>query len=265
MTSSHASKGSRRYRYYVSKPEPELSNEPLMRVPAGEVEKAVVQQVAAALGEPDLLHRMIERCGSEDVPIRQIRGMLDDLVATLLHGSKAERRSLLTTLLRRVELHPDRLEVEARLPALVDQMGGASFSGAAGEILELPLTIPITTSRVGGEVRLLLPPSPRASDVSQDAALIGLLTKAWTARQSLTSTPPVSVEKAAAAMGLKLDYYRVLVRISFLAPDVVAAILEGRQPATLTRQRLARLTDLPFEWKLQRRALGFADELREAA
>jgi hypothetical protein len=236
-----------------------------MRVPAGEVEKAIVQQLAAALAEPDLLHRLIERCGSEDVPIRQIRGMLDDIVTTLLHGSNGERRSLLSTLVRRIELHRDRLEVEARLPALVDQMGGASLSGAAGEILELPLTIPITTSRVGGEVRLLLPPSPSSSNGSQDPALIALIAKAWAARQTLTSTLGRNVDEAAAAMALKVDYFRVLVRISFLAPDIVTAILEGRQPSTLTRQKLARMMNLPLEWHQQRLALGFEAELRQAA
>jgi hypothetical protein len=111
---------------------------------------------------------------------------------------------------------------------------------------------------------LLLPPSPRTSNGFQDPALIGLVAKAWAARQALTSNPLVSVEEAAAAMGLKLDYFRVLVRISFLAPDVVAAILEGRQPATLTRQKLARM-DLPVNWEEQRRALGFAAGLLEAA
>jgi hypothetical protein len=54
-------------------------------------------------------------------------------------------------------------------------------------------------------------------------------------------------------------------RISFLAPDVVAAILDGRQPATLTRQKLARMTDLPPEWEAQYTAPGVATELREAA
>ena len=66
-------------------------------------------------------------------------------------------------------------------------------------------------------------------------------------------------------MGLKADYFRVLVRISFLAPDIVAAILEGRQPGTLTRHKLARITDLPPEWEGQRRVLGFEAQLRAAA
>jgi hypothetical protein len=247
MTPNHACKGSRRYRYYVSRPEPALSEEPLMRVPAGEVEKAIVDQLAAALGDPDLLHRMIERCGSEDVPIRQIRSMLDDLVSRLLHGSKAERRSLLRSLLRRVDLHRDRLEVDARIPTFSEHNDGTGSSEEGCDRVELPLTISISTVRTGGEVRLLLPPSPRCSNGRHDAALVALVAKAWTARQALTSTPGISVDEAAAGIGLKVDYFRVLVRISFLAPDIVAAILEGRQPARLTRQKLARMTDLPLE------------------
>lgn len=91
------------------------------------------------------------------------------------------------------------------------------------------------------------------------------MAKAWAARRVLASEPATSVTEAAARIGLKPDYYRVLLRISFLAPDIVEAIIEGRQPATLTRQKLARMTDLPLEWETQRRALGFAAELREAA
>ena len=264
MTTNHACKGSRRYRYYVSQADPALSNEPLMRVPAGEVERALIDQLATAISDPGLLHRLIERCTSADVPIRQIRSMLDGLVARLLHGNKEERRSLLPILVSRAELHRDRLNVQARVPMLSEQAAGGG-SEYARECLELPLIIPISTARAGGEVRLLLPPSPGSSSGRQDSSLIALVAKAWTARQALTSTPGISVEESAAGMGLKLDYYRVLVRISFLAPDIVAAILDGRQPGTLTRIKLARMTELPFDWDAQRMMLGFTAGLRRAA
>jgi site-specific DNA recombinase len=48
-----------------------------------------------------------------------------------------------------------------------------------------------------------------------------------------------------------------LLRISFLAPDIVSAIVEGRQPPSLTGRLLLRVTDLPLDWAGQRRALGF--------
>jgi site-specific DNA recombinase len=51
-----------------------------------------------------------------------------------------------------------------------------------------------------------------------------------------------------------------LVRLSFLAPDIVRALLKGRQPIELTPTRLLRLSkDLPHDWIEQRHFLGFAD------
>jgi DNA invertase Pin-like site-specific DNA recombinase len=265
MTPRHACKGSRRYRYYVSRTKEERSSEPLMRVPAGEIEKAIVDQLSAALRKPDLLHRLIERCGSEGVPIRQIRGMLDDLVCRLLNGSKSKRCALLPTIVRRIELHNDRLEVDARVPALGGEAGEPASLEGPSHSLELPLTIPIGKVRLRGEVRLLLPPSPHLSQGQQDPALISLLAKAWSARQALTSSPDISVDEAAARVGLKVGYFRVLLRISFLAPAIVAALLNGQQPATLTRQKLARMSDLPLEREQQRIALGLSCALQLAA
>ena len=42
---------------------------------------------------------------------------------------------------------------------------------------------------------------------------------------------------------------------AFLAPDIVEAILDGRQPADLTVQKLLR--SLPLAWAEQRQRLGF--------
>ena len=40
--------------------------------------------------------------------------------------------------------------------------------------------------------------------------------------------------------------------LSFLAPDIVTAIFNGRHPAQLTANRLMEDTRLPLEWKAQR-------------
>ena len=50
-----------------------------------------------------------------------------------------------------------------------------------------------------------------------------------------------------------------LLRLNYLAPDIIAAILDGTQPAALTGSRLMA-TDLPMDWSLQRRLLGFPDQ-----
>jgi site-specific DNA recombinase len=50
-----------------------------------------------------------------------------------------------------------------------------------------------------------------------------------------------------------------LVRLSYLAPQIVTALVAGRQPIELTPTLLLRLSkDLPHDWQEQRRFLGFA-------
>ena len=53
------------------------------------------------------------------------------------------------------------------------------------------------------------------------------------------------------------DLSRIL-PLAHLAPDIVTAILEGRQPVELTASRLKRLSTLPPKWTDQRALLGFA-------
>ncbi len=45
--------------------------------------------------------------------------------------------------------------------------------------------------------------------------------------------------------------------LPFLAPDIVAAIVAGRQPHPLTARQLKRLGPLPGDWPAQRALLGF--------
>jgi hypothetical protein len=53
-------------------------------------------------------------------------------------------------------------------------------------------------------------------------------------------------------------YAARLMRLNYLAPDIVVAILNGRQPVGLTANKLMADTRLPLEWPEQRKALGFA-------
>ncbi len=49
-----------------------------------------------------------------------------------------------------------------------------------------------------------------------------------------------------------------LLKLAFLAPDIVQAILEGRQPPELSVKAMTRRLHIPLSWEEQRRALGFA-------
>ncbi|MXO61346.1 hypothetical protein GRI89_17520 [Altererythrobacter salegens] len=47
-------------------------------------------------------------------------------------------------------------------------------------------------------------------------------------------------------------------RLSFLAPEIIEAIIAGRVPPSMTGKALMGLHDLPIEWSRQRRVLHIA-------
>jgi site-specific DNA recombinase len=80
-------------------------------------------------------------------------------------------------------------------------------------------------------------------------------------RVAIRLTVPASdlrVVDVAKAQGFTDKYFTLLLRLATLDPGIVQAILEGRQPPSLTRMRLAKITNLPIDWAGQRSALGFA-------
>ena len=60
-------------------------------------------------------------------------------------------------------------------------------------------------------------------------------------------------------IGMNKGRLSSLIRLSYLAPEIVGALLAGRHPIELTPAQLLRLSkNLPHDWKEQRRSLGFA-------
>lgn len=83
-----------------------------------------------------------------------------------------------------------------------------------------------------------------------------LLVKAHVARASLLAGNGASLADIAKSQGHEPHYFAVLVKLSYLAPDITQAILEGHQLLRLNRQRLARIRKLPIACQAQRRLMG---------
>ena len=90
-----------------------------------------------------------------------------------------------------------------------------------------------------------------------DSKLVGIVAQARQWSNELRQQKVGSLRELARRHGRdRSDVGRIL-RLAFLAPDIVEAIVAGHQPADLTVTRLTRLEDLPLSWAEQRRLLGF--------
>jgi site-specific DNA recombinase len=90
--------------------------------------------------------------------------------------------------------------------------------------------------------------------ISHDLVLAIARAKTW--MRDLRGGKYADTEEIAQRFKLNDAHVRRLLRFGYLAPDVVEAIVEGRQPRSLTVKRLLR--GIPCAWPDQRAAFGFA-------
>ena len=124
----------------------------------------------------------------------------------------------------------------------------------------IQVTIPGQLKRNGGERHL---ENWSRQDWSSEAGrtdgpLTMALVRAHRWREDMERGKASSIDELAKDAGLDRRRVRELLRLAFLAPDIQKAILEGRQPATLSLERLAQMGP-PASWAAQRKILGLSD------
>ena len=88
-------------------------------------------------------------------------------------------------------------------------------------------------------------PRPRV-----DNAMVKALARAFRWRKMLDTGVHATLEDLARAKGVNATYVSRVLRLTLLAPEIVEAILDGRQPAELQLDDL--LEGFPLEWEGQR-------------
>ena len=135
---------------------------------------------------------------------------------------------------------------------------GAHHESLADEIgsEQLVIDLPVKFRRASGEVRLVLPPRhAREPTPRLNMTLIKTLDRALRWKEVLLSDPAASFSSIAKSVGYTQRYVMRVLRLAFLAPDIVTSIVEGNQPTDLELDQL--LNQMPITWADQRRAFGF--------
>nr|WP_295462741.1 recombinase family protein [Mesorhizobium sp.] len=254
LSPAHASNHGKRYRYYVSARLKTARSTEGWRVPAAELEAIVDQQIRQLLGDQARLASWVDvkaDVGKIEKTLEAARDRLEGL-------STDHPRVLIRQIVRRITLHPDRIEMQidtARLLIMLDS-GGADIgpidrsSNAAIAVRNsaiVSISTPIIIKRRGVETRLVID-SDSSSKREPDAKLVDVIAKAHLFLAKLTDGVGRTVAEVTDLFGVhSADVSRIL-PLAFLAPKIVEKILNGTQPADLTIRKLARVSDLPLRW-----------------
>jgi site-specific DNA recombinase len=110
--------------------------------------------------------------------------------------------------------------------------------------------------RRGVELRLVIEGHDHRG-IKPDPALLKAVARGHRWFHDLACGRAPSLTEIAARAGVTARYVRRLLSLAFLAPAIIEAVVEGRQPRELTAQTLLERTALPLDWTTQKRMLGF--------
>ena len=117
----------------------------------------------------------------------------------------------------------------------------------------LTVHIPLTVRRRGGRKVVISPDGTEARVITAtriDSTLVKALARAFRWRRMLESGMVSTVGEIAAREKINKSYVSRILRLTLLAPDIVEAILDGRQMPEVTLPVL--MGPFPLEWDRQR-------------
>lgn len=120
------------------------------------------------------------------------------------------------------------------------------------------LRIPMKLKKRGGRKEVIVPDSlhERVSKADRDEPFAIAIARAYAWQELLDSGKYRSIREMAKSLGVCATYMSRLLRFTILAPDIIEAILDGREPDGFSQTRLTGA--IPADWEEQRRKWGFA-------
>jgi site-specific DNA recombinase len=246
-----AVKGARHYRYYVSRGLVRGSvqdDQRGWRVSAPELERAVRAATQQILNDRAAIAGAIEGLNIDANRLPSMFKVAEAWIQSL--RSEAEAASALTGLIERVGLKKDGIQISIKLPISSDEGRDVATPNEPA----LSRFVPMRMKRRGVEMRLIID-GDAASLARIDLPLLDATARAYRWSNDLLAGRARSIGEIARREHLTARHVRRVMRLAFLAPRIVEAIVEGRQPADLSTLAMTQRIELPPLWSAQQQAL----------
>ncbi len=263
LTPTHAVKKGTRYRYYVSTSlitGAAKGGSKGRRIPAANLENLVITRLRDFLVDRGALLDTVENQHPDAVEQNRLIGRARQIAEEVGTWGPDKARAMLMALLSRVDVRTDRVEINIRRRRLIELLGGQSIDQTAQAGNEpddiLTLTVMARLQRVGREMRMLVENSE--DQTTADPGLLRIIARAHDIQTRLMQNTDLSLHAIASQEHVSAGYISRLLRLPSLAPDIITAIINGRNPPPLTAKKLMRLAlQIQVDWTEQRKLLGF--------
>jgi DNA invertase Pin-like site-specific DNA recombinase len=189
------------------------------RLPAQELEDRVAAAIGQMLGDESAL---LEAAQRTDINSSQVDRVLHAARSWRQRlQAEAERTSEIAALVERVELQSDGITVSIRLPITDAEKSQARLS----DPIPIARSFPMQLKRRGVELQLIVGDHHRSAAIV-DLSLLKAVARAHRWFDELSTGKARSLAAIAASEGLAVRYVGRLIRLAFLAPEIVESIVE---------------------------------------
>jgi site-specific DNA recombinase len=263
LTPSHAIKDGRRYRYYISQRlmKARKHDASAWRLPAEELEATILAAMRTLLGDHRQLCGLIGVEGRDAAAIKAVMDRAVSLGQSLSAPLDQQAVETLRAIIARLDIETGQMTLSLSRDGLCRSLGIANLhhdtdGRSSSERAPATIILPFDVRRRGIESRLVIG-GEKQRPPSVDQRLVDTLARAMNWMQRLTTGATKTTAELAREDGVDDGEISRILPLAFLAPDIVEAIVQGRQPVALTTRYLKRLKPLPASWAEQRRLLGF--------
>lgn len=242
--------GNRRYRYYVSR-SLHLGDRARggMRIPALEIEQVVVSRLTEMLENP-IATSEANATLSEIVTQGAVQRS-QKLAAALRSRRIDHHRPLVRSLVRQVIVGESSLTIHVDWTALCGSLKIIP-NAADDELIILETTARLTRS---GRVLRMIQADNTLLKSAHDLTLIRLIVKARDWWQRLQQERGLTVSAIAEQESVTHSYVTRILRLAFLSPLIVQAIISCRQPVWMDGGALSATGAIALDWEVQKQQL----------
>lgn len=253
-------------RYYMSRQNAWGKRQGLkrLRARADQIEELVIAAISSFLANREQIRSILLSLSYHDKSLDRLARSGHEAGKRLSIANRDRLGSMLRTLVVRIELSLERVKIVLRLCEIERFLSWDGVGIFRGNKADWPRTKTHMLDMPAGAIRyhrqLAIPVRPRSGAPTRhpSPALRRLIHEARQVQSLVDQERGSSLAELAAQMKYTQARFARVLRLNYLAPDIIMSILDGTHPAGLTRTNLVN-ANLPMDWALQRRLFGFPD------
>ena len=243
-TPTHSTKVGKRYRYYTSQGaiRKDRSTPKLTRIPAHELEQSVIHHISQWIKSAEFAKTMEQSLGR--IVSRQVMRSYREYWDGLSTGNQLLN---LKAIVKSITVSADHVHAQLKVDEIPPAIGVNAVLTGQNVDLEWAATL------AGSSSTRIDHAGARPAQVS--TALIKLIARAYLWADGLQSGEIKGLSGLTQMTGINRRYTAKVLKACALAPELIEAALQGRQPAQLTAQSIIA-GELPLSWEKQRLLFG---------